>query len=284
MHPCASLSACYLRAPGLTYFDAPLSLSLCALACLSLAACDASGGADPLGTGGEPFAGSAPLSDAPALALSEPSINPDDSWVTAEVTMSYAGTLRTDAPVRDAVTGQQTTILGLEEPPAQYVLQSGYEADGSLVMEMERLDPAGNPLTELVDTVRDIRLDEGAFSFEGASGEALFGTSPGVGEPAQGALAPGGGPLPTPTFDGMVSETLLEGGEAMLGVARPYDGGTITATHYTQAKRAFTVHESVLPDGTAPGRTASGRTAEGGPTLLEAADDRDGASTTEASG
>ena len=135
--------------------------------------------------------------------------------------------------------------MGLEEPPAKYRVETGYEADGSLVMDMERLDPMGDPLAEPENIFRHVRLDEGTFSFKGASGEALHGTAPGAGEPAERAL---GDNLPAAVLDGLVSKNAPDAGQAAVGVVRSFDGGTITTTAVVRRRGRTTVHERVELD------------------------------------
>ena len=77
----------------------------------------------------------------------------------------------------DATTGQTTTQMPIHSPPARFSVEAGYDAFGAFVYDQVALDPVGDPLVEIVDDVRAVRIRNGVVYLFDADGNPIVGTS-----------------------------------------------------------------------------------------------------------
>ncbi|MEM6285988.1 MAG: hypothetical protein AAF845_02400 [Bacteroidota bacterium] len=143
----------------------------------------------------------------------------------------------------------------LDAPPQPFVMEGGYSVDGAPAFSMYTAGTVrADPTREIVDEVWTVHLASGALSFEGAKGEALYGTSPGVGPSmaSVGTQAEG----PPDVAAGVVLHAL-----PAPGTVTAVDGGTLRVTSVTTGSGGRrTIHERASFTGAGERATTQRRT------------------------
>lgn len=132
----------------------PLTTTLPLLALLIVLACR---GDDAVA----PMAGIRAPAARPMQVCNDPScdrnINPYDTNISADVTVTTTAVLSTSTPVYDAETGQMTTSFAVTAPAEHLSLAAGYSYDGSTVVHDTFTDPS-DPQTALSNQTSSISL------------------------------------------------------------------------------------------------------------------------------
>ena len=137
----------------------------------------------------------------------------------------------------DAITGQTSTTMTIDNPPTQYQIEAGYSPGGTFMFNLTTATPAAtDPLRFPVDIVRSVRVRNGRMEFLDQAGQAILGTAGGQGPELQTALGADAADGALQLVDGVVLTTL-----PATGAKTGYDGSTTTVTSISQTGDLATV-------------------------------------------
>lgn len=192
-------------------------------------------GCDPSAPGVEaPFA-SANASTAGAVSTA-------DSRFNATVTIAFDATVTSSSPMYDAVTGQTTTQMVLDTPPSSFAVQAGYTTAGVFTYTQTAFDPAGNPVTESVDDVREVQVRNGVFGLKAASGAPAAGMADAPAPTLQQVFS-ASGTEPLVILDGLVLTSFPQVGTTMQRGTNDTEAATVNSV--TQSGGVTTVSTTV---------------------------------------
>lgn len=81
-------------------------------------------------------------------------VDRNDTYYTADVVQEGRTVIRSNTPITDPVTGQQTYEVVFTHPRETLRIDVGYDFRGRIRETVQQLDPVGDPLTEPVNTTR----------------------------------------------------------------------------------------------------------------------------------
>lgn len=153
--------------------------------------------------------------------------------------MEFDATVTLPSPAHDAITGQTTRTLVLDEPPIRYAVEAGYDAAGAFVFNQYALDPPGDPLTQSVNPARTISVHDSRFELLDAAGEPILGTGSGNGPSLQTAMD-----APSSEALQIVDEIVLSKAP-LTGTTSDLGGTTVSVTNVSQTGDMVTVQAQI---------------------------------------
>ena len=138
--------------------------------------------------------------------------------------MEFDAAVQLPSPAYDAVTGQTTSTLVLNDAPVRYAVEAGYDAAGAFVFNQYALAPPGDPLRQSVDPVRTLSVHNGRMEMRDAAGQPLYGTGSGGGPSLQTVMdAPSSEPL-------QILDQMVLSKAPLTGTTTDFSGSTVSVT------------------------------------------------------
>ena len=97
-------------------------------------------------------------------------VSNSDTYVLADVRIEHSGTIYTNTPVYDAVTGSLTTQINIPVSATIYSVEVGYDAQGRIVYNQYAPPPSGDPTRVSVDAVQSVLVQDNRISLYESGG------------------------------------------------------------------------------------------------------------------